>query len=51
VAHRGRNISVVPFTQRGLWRGYAVRDGNPITGQQQFFGGDVGKLVVKAIGE
>jgi hypothetical protein len=46
------------FTQRGLWRGYAVRDGNLITGQQQFFagqqqffGGDVGKLVVKAIGE
>jgi putative intracellular protease/amidase len=39
------------FTQRGLWRGYAVRDGNLITGQQRFFGGDVGKLVVKAIGE
>ena len=39
------------FTHGGLWRGYAVRDGNLITGQQQFFGGDVGKLVVKALGE
>jgi putative intracellular protease/amidase len=39
------------FTQGGLWRGFAVRDGNLITGQQQFSGGDVGKLVVKALGE
>jgi hypothetical protein len=23
-----------PITQRGLWRGYAVKDGNLITGQQ-----------------
>jgi putative intracellular protease/amidase len=34
-----------------LWRGNAVRDGNVIGGQQQFSGGDVGELVVKAIGE
>jgi putative intracellular protease/amidase len=40
-----------PITQRGLWRRYAVRDGNLITGQQRFSGGDVGELVVKAIGE
>jgi putative intracellular protease/amidase len=30
-----------------LWRRYAGRDGNLITGQQQFSGGDVGELVVR----
>lgn len=39
------------YTQGGLWRGYAVRDGNLITGQQQFSGDDVGELVIKALGE
>jgi putative intracellular protease/amidase len=38
------------YTQGGLWRGYAVRDGNLITGQQQFSGGKLGELVVKALG-
>jgi putative intracellular protease/amidase len=28
-----------------------IRDGNLITGQQQFSGGDVGELVIRAIGE
>jgi putative intracellular protease/amidase len=39
------------YTQGGLWRGYAVRDGNLITGQQQFSGDEVGELVIKALGE
>lgn len=38
------------YTQGGLWRSYAVRDGNLITGQQQFSGGEVGRLVVEALG-
>lgn len=38
------------YTQGGLWRGYAVRDGNLITGQQQFSGGEVGRLVIEALG-
>jgi putative intracellular protease/amidase len=39
------------YAQGGLWRAYAVRDSNLITGQQQFSGGDVAKLVINALGE
>jgi putative intracellular protease/amidase len=39
------------YTQGGLWREYAVRDGNLITGQQQYSGAEVGELVIKALGE
>jgi hypothetical protein len=28
------------YIQAGLWRGFAVRDGNLVTGQQNFSGGD-----------
>jgi putative intracellular protease/amidase len=28
------------YIQAGLWRGFAVRDGNLITGQQNFSGGE-----------
>ncbi|WP_074119053.1 hypothetical protein [Bradyrhizobium sp. AS23.2] len=38
------------YTQGGLWRSYAVRDGNLITGQQQFSGREVGRLVIEALG-
>lgn len=38
------------YTQGGLWRSYAVRDGNLITGQQQFSGDEVGRLVIDALG-
>lgn len=38
------------YSQGGLWRSYAVRDGNLITGQQQFSGGEVGRLVIQALG-
>jgi putative intracellular protease/amidase len=39
------------YTQGGLWRAYAVRDGNLVTGQQQFSGGKVADLVIRALGE
>ena len=39
------------YIQSGLWRGFAVRDGNLITGQQNFSGSETADLVVKAIGE
>ncbi|MBV9562155.1 MAG: type 1 glutamine amidotransferase domain-containing protein, partial [Bradyrhizobium sp.] len=39
------------YTQGGLWRGYAIRDGNLITGQQQFSGDEVARLVIAALGE
>jgi putative intracellular protease/amidase len=39
------------YVQGGLWRGFAVRDGNLITGQQNFSGSETAQLVVRAIGE
>ena len=39
------------YIQAGLWRGFAVRDGNLITGQQNFSGSETAELVVKALGE
>jgi putative intracellular protease/amidase len=39
------------YVQAGLWRGFAIRDGNLITGQQNFSGSETARLVVQAIGE
>ncbi len=39
------------FIQAGLWRGFAVRDGNLVTGQQNFSGSETAALVVQALGE
>lgn len=38
------------YVQAGLWRGYAVRDGNLITGQQNFSGEETARLVIEALG-
>jgi putative intracellular protease/amidase len=38
------------YTQGGLWRGFATRDGNLVTGQQNFSGGQTARLVVEALG-
>jgi putative intracellular protease/amidase len=38
------------FVQAGLWRGFAIRDGNLITGQQNFSGEETARLVVEALG-
>ena len=39
------------YVQGGMWRGFAVRDGNLITGQQNFSGTGTAELVVRALGE
>ena len=39
------------YVQAGLWRGFAVRDGNLITGQQQFSGSETADAVIRALGE
>lgn len=39
------------FVQAGMWRGFAVRDGNLITGQQNFSGSETAKLIIAALGE
>jgi putative intracellular protease/amidase len=38
------------YVQGGLWRSFAVRDGNLITGQQNFSGGETARLVIEALG-
>jgi putative intracellular protease/amidase len=39
------------FVQGGPWRGFAVRDGNLVTGQQNFSGEETARLVIAALGE
>jgi putative intracellular protease/amidase len=38
------------YTQGGLWRGFAVRDGNLVTGQQNFSGTETALLIAAALG-
>lgn len=38
------------YVQAGLWRSFAVRDGNLVTGQQNFSGEATARLVVEALG-
>jgi putative intracellular protease/amidase len=38
------------YVQAGLWRGFAVRDGNLVTGQQNFSGEETARAVVEALG-
>ncbi len=39
------------YVHGGLWRGFAVRDGNLITGQQNFSGEETARAIVAALGE
>lgn len=38
------------YVQAGAWKGFAIRDGNLITGQQNFSGAEVARLVIEALG-
>jgi putative intracellular protease/amidase len=38
------------FVHAGLWRAFAIRDGNLLTGQQNFSGGATVELLVLALG-
>jgi len=38
------------YVQAGMWRGFAVRDGNLITGQQNFSGTETANLLLEALG-
>ena len=38
------------YIQAGLWTGFAVRDGNLITGQQNFSGGETAALIIETLG-
>jgi putative intracellular protease/amidase len=46
-AMRGRGAN---YVQGGLWNRFAVRDGRLITGQQQYSGRAVARLVIEALG-
>ena len=38
------------YVHGGLWRGFAVRDGNLVTGQQNFSGSETAKVIIEALG-
>lgn len=38
------------FVQAGMWRGFAVRDGSLITGQQNFSGTETANLIIETLG-
>jgi putative intracellular protease/amidase len=38
------------YIQAGLWKGFAIRDGNLITGQQNFSGSETAQLIVETLG-
>jgi putative intracellular protease/amidase len=38
------------YIQAGLWKGFAVRDGNLVTGQQNFSGGETAELIIETLG-
>jgi putative intracellular protease/amidase len=38
------------YVQAGLWRGFAVRDGNLITGQHNFSGRETAELLIETLG-
>lgn len=38
------------YVQAGRWRGFAVRDGNLVTGQQNFSGAETAELIVATLG-
>jgi len=39
------------YVSAGLWRGFAIRDSNLITGQQNFSGSETAQMVIRALGE
>lgn len=40
----------VNYVQAGVWRSFAIRDGNLVTGQQNFSGGRTAELIAEALG-
>ncbi len=38
------------YIQAGLWKGFAIRDGNLVTGQQNFSGAETADVIIAALG-
>ena len=51
IEDEARKIEGTNFIVSGMFKPFAVRDGNLITGQQQFSGGTAAELVVQALGK
>ena len=54
-SHRGGSTTSLKrlgadYIQAGLWKGFAVRDGNLVTGQQNFSGGETAQLIIETLG-
>lgn len=50
IEEEARKISDTNFVVSGRFRSFAIRDGNLVTGQQQYFGSAAARLVIEAIG-
>jgi len=50
IEDEAKKISGTNFIVSGRFKAHAVRDGNLITGQQQYSGGAVARLVIEALG-
>ena len=50
IEQEARQLSGTNFIVQGRFRAHAVRDGNLITGQQQYSGAAAARLVVEALG-
>jgi putative intracellular protease/amidase len=48
---RGRDVPVPRSHQPASWRSFAVRDGNLITGRQNFSGLETAHAVIRVLGE
>ncbi len=50
IEDEARAIDGTNFIVAGRFRSHAVRDGNPVTGQQQHSGAAAARLVIEALG-
>lgn len=50
IEEEAKKIAGTNFIVSGMFKSHAVRDGNLITGQQQYSGGAVARLVIEALG-
>jgi len=51
IEEEARKMENTNYINGGLFKPFAVRDGNLITGQQQFSGAETAKLVIEALGQ
>lgn len=50
IEEEGKKMKDTNMIVSGMWKPFAVRDGNLITGQQQYSGAEAAKLMIEALG-